>query len=126
MEDALHDLKEGHYDLAAFHSEQAVQLYLKAMILRLSGEERRGHEIRELLAELAFSLELEGFNEQAEKLKELARRYRRGLKELEEAYYEARYKPIPYKREEAEELVQVAEEVVKRLEELEGELWPSP
>ncbi|UXD22116.1 hypothetical protein IPA_01825 [Ignicoccus pacificus DSM 13166] len=32
------------------------------MIMRLSGEERRGHEIRELLAELAFSLDVEGLN----------------------------------------------------------------
>ncbi len=124
--EAEEDLRRGFYDLAAFHAEQAVQLYLKSMILRLSGEERRGHEIRELMAEIAFSLDVEGLNEISRELKELAKRYRREIKELEEAYYEARYKPIAYTKEEAEEAVSAARLIISKLREIEERLWPSP
>ncbi len=126
LQDAKDDLKKGFYDLACFHAEQAVQLYLKAMILRMSGEERRGHEIRELLAEIAFSLDVEGLTEISERLKELAKKYRRELRELEEAYYYSRYKPVTCEEVEAEELVRAAEEIIRHLEEVEGKLWPSP
>ncbi len=126
LDEAIDDLRKGYYDLASFHAEQAVQLYLKAMIVRLSGEERRGHEIRELLAELSLSLEMEGLDDISKRLKELAREYRRELKELEEAYYEARYKPIPYEEEEAKELVQAAKNIIEELKAIERELWPSP
>jgi len=126
LREAGRELEEGLYDLAAFHAEQAVQLYLKSMILRLSGEERRGHEVRELLAEIAFSLDVEGLGGLSERLKRLAKRYRRELRALEEAYYEARYKPYPYEKDEAEELVRAAKAIIGELGELERELWPSP
>ena len=126
LREAERELEEGLYDLAAFHAEQAVQLYLKSAILRLSGEERRGHEVRELLAEIAFSLDVEGLSELSERLKRLAKRYRRELRALEEVYYEARYKPYPYERDEAEELVKAAKAIIGELEELEREMWPSP
>ncbi len=125
LQEAEEDLKKGFYDLAAFHSEQALQLFIKAMLVRLSGEEVRGHEIRELLATLAFTLEVEGFDV-SKKIGEVAKKFRRELVELEEAYYEARYKPYPYTKEEAEELVKVAKLIIEELERVERELWPSP
>jgi len=39
-------LKGGHYDLAAFITEQAVQLFTKYKILELTGEMPRTHTIR--------------------------------------------------------------------------------
>jgi len=124
LKEAEDDLRKGFYDLAAFHSEQALQLFLKSMLVRLSGEEVR--EVRELLATLAFTLEVEGFGEQSRKIAKLAKEYRRALIELEEAYYEARYKPATYSKEEASELVETAKAIIERLKEIEGELWPSP
>ena len=126
LQEAVEDLEKGFYDLAAFHAEQALQLFLKSMLVRISGEEIRGHEVRELLATLAFSLETEGFKEIAEEMSKLAKRYRKLLVGLEEAYYEARYKPYPYTKEEAEELVEGARAIIAELKKLEGKLWPSP
>ena len=126
LEEAEEDLKKGYYDLAAFHAEQALQLFLKSMIMRLSGEERRGHQVRELLAELAFSFDIEGFQEISSKLKEIAKRYRRELRGLEEAYYEARYSPLPFDKGEAEELVKASKAIIEELIAIERELWPSP
>jgi HEPN domain-containing protein len=37
--DAKNDYKEGFYDLSAFHVEQALQLYIKAVIFELFGKE---------------------------------------------------------------------------------------
>ncbi len=126
LQEAVEDLEKGFYDLAAFHAEQALQLFLKSMLVRISGEEIRGHEVRELLATLAFSLDTEGFKEIAEEMSKLAKRYRKLLVGLEEAYYEARYKPYPYTKEEAEELVEGARAIIAELKKLEGKLWPSP
>ncbi len=126
LQEAKDDVKKGFYDLAAFHAEQALQLFLKSMLVRLSGEELRGHEIRELLATLAFTLSTEGFENESKKIALLAKRYRRELIGLEEAYYEARYKPYPYSKEEAEELVRAAEGIIEELKGIEEGLWPSP
>jgi len=46
----------GFYDLAAFHAEQAVQLYLKGVLARLGLEDRRTHEVRELFSDLFMNL----------------------------------------------------------------------
>lgn len=70
--------------MAALHTEQALQLFLMSMLIRL-----RGHEVREVLATLAFSLESEGFKEIAEEMSKLAKRYRKLLVGLEEARGEA-------------------------------------
>ena len=122
LQEAEEDLEKGFYDLASFHAEQALQLFLKAMLSRLSGEEVRGHEIRELLATLAFTLKIEGFEEESERLGEIAKRFRRELVELEEAYYEARYKPYPYSKEEAEELVKAAKLIIEELRRVEEKI----
>jgi HEPN domain-containing protein len=48
--------EEGDYDTAAREAEYFVQLYIKSLIYRVLGEERRGHDIRGLLGILASSL----------------------------------------------------------------------
>ncbi len=42
-------IKEEDWDLACFMAEQAVQLFLRARILELTGEMPRGHSIRKLI-----------------------------------------------------------------------------
>ncbi len=123
LEEAERDLSEGYYDLASFHAEQALQLFIKALLARMGISERRTHEIRELLAELFMSLQAIGRHELAEKIMEFVRNRRASLAALEEAYYEARYKPYPYTKEEAEELVEVAKEGIKVLSEIEKEVF---
>ena len=42
-------IDETEYDLAVLNAEYATQLYVKSFLLRLAGEEWRGHSIRALL-----------------------------------------------------------------------------
>ena len=48
-------LGEGEYDLAVLNAEYAAQLYIKSVLLRLTGEEWRGHGIRTLLGAVALA-----------------------------------------------------------------------
>jgi len=52
-------LSRGHYDMAMFHAEQALQLRLKALALRILGYIPRIHSVRELLV-VAKSLDAVG------------------------------------------------------------------
>ncbi len=98
-------LEEGSLDLAAFLAEQAARLFLKSVILLKLGEVPRTHSLRELLSVLRRVC--------GEGVDEFVRRFRAGLSRLEAAYIESRYLPRSYVREEVEELVEVAREVIR-------------
>ncbi|AAB90648.1 MULTISPECIES: HEPN domain-containing protein [Archaeoglobus] len=100
MDAAKERLKVGDYDLTCFMAEQAVQLYLKSVILELSGEVPRTHSIRQLLSILSKLLD-EQFDFD-----------RKQLVFLEDAYIKARYLGAGYEREDAEEAIKIAEEVI--------------
>lgn len=57
LEGARERLNAGDYDVSCFMAEQSAQLYLKALILELSGEVPRTHSIRQLLSILSTLLE---------------------------------------------------------------------
>ena len=78
-------------DLKAFFAEQATQLYLKAVLLELFGEEARTHSIRELLGLLARRLRDTSYTGEAERVMEFASAERLTLLEADEAYFTARY-----------------------------------
>jgi len=84
-------LEEGDADLSVLHAEYAARLYVKQLLLRLTGEEYRGHSIRVLLGALRAVLEDLGQREAAERLAEYTRRSRRLLAELEEGHTRAVY-----------------------------------
>ena len=111
---AWRDIEESDYDGAAFDAEQAVQLYLKSLILELAGGMPRTHSVRRLLYILG---ELVGARESVE---EYVRGRRLELRALEDAYLNARYAPQEYTREEALDLVRLAEEVIRFAERLTG------
>ncbi len=60
-------LSRGEADLAALNAGYAVQLYVKSILYRVSGEEWRGHNIRLLLGALSMILEQQGFRREAER-----------------------------------------------------------
>ncbi len=91
------------YDLACFMYHQASELYLKAILLRLTGHVPRIHSIRRLLALLVKILEevfQQRFSDIVYLLKDFTSHYRSELKLLEEVYVQARYAPRRYSREE--------------------------
>jgi len=114
LESAKRSLGSGDYDIAAFMAEQAVQLFLKSLILEASGEIPRTHSIRQLLNALSLVLGKQGDIDQ------FVERSRSLLIRLEEAYINSRYVLREYERVEAEELVGFAEEVLKFVEALRG------
>jgi len=107
---ARRDLEAGDYDGAVFDAEQAVQLYLKSIILEHTDATPRTHNLRQLLYIVGKLL---GFDEE---VKEFIRSNKYKLHTLEDAYYATRYLPKEFTKEDAEELIAFAEEVIKLVE----------
>ncbi len=98
------------YDTAVFLAEQALQLYLKALIVKYSDVRLRTHSIRELLKGIGDALGAE------DAVAKFVRQNRGLLRELEEAYTGARYEPKVYHREDAEEIINFTLEVMEFVE----------
>ena len=103
---ALMQIERGFYDLAVFSLEQSLQLFLKAVLLRLGIDYPRTHSVRRLLELVG---EVSGHREEVEGL---LSRLSVELGALEDAYITSRYTARTYTREEAERLRRVVGEVV--------------
>ncbi|MBC7090487.1 MAG: HEPN domain-containing protein [Nitrososphaeria archaeon] len=110
LKTAKTSLNNKDYDIAAFMAEQAVQLYLKSVILELGGEFPRTHAIRQLFNALKPLLN------KSDIIDQFVNRNRSLLIRLEDAYIGSRYISRDYERIEAEELVSFAEEVIDFVE----------
>ena len=97
-------ITESNFDIAVFSLEQAAQLRIKAVMLRLFGDYPRIHGLRELLGLLAARLSEAGFTDLAREVRDFAADNRGLLWVLEEAYTLARYGYRSYTGKEAEEL----------------------
>ena len=53
LSNAKHLLTEGVYDLSAFNSEQALQLYMKAILLEKLGDYPKSHSLKFIAKQLA-------------------------------------------------------------------------
>lgn len=115
LEESVDALSKGRYDIACFLAEQAVQLYLKSKLLMLIGDYPRTHYIRALLGELINGIEDE---EARKKLMEYIKANRAKISELEDAYIMSRYTGKTYSKEDAEELIMLAKEIIKIVEEV--------
>jgi len=111
---AKHLIKEGVYDLAAFNAEQAAQLYLKATLLELIGDYPRTHSLITLLSELRRVDE--------DVITRFVRENRLKLHALEDAYLTSRYFVKEFDESDAEELLEISEEVIRLCEELRHKL----
>ncbi|MGP3703513.1 MAG: HEPN domain-containing protein [Candidatus Bathyarchaeota archaeon] len=115
LRSAVGSLADGDYDIAAFMADQAVQLFLKSVILELTGEMPRVHMVRQLMYAVR---ELTGKHDVVD---EFIRENRSLFIRLEEAYIGSRYMPRVYERDEAEELVKFAEKVIGFVKSIKGE-----
>ncbi|RLI42964.1 DNA-binding protein [Candidatus Bathyarchaeota archaeon] len=114
LSSARRSLLDGDYDIAAFMADQAFQLYLKSVILELTGEVPRVHAVRQLMRVLKDLLGKPNL------VDDFVRENRSLLIRLEEAYISSRYMPREYEREEAEELVNFAEEAMRFVKSIKG------
>jgi len=113
---AEYALNNGLHDLACFSAEQAVQLHIKAQLLKLIGDYPRTHHIRLLIARLLEVLPAR----KKSTLQKYVKINRARLSELEDAYTMARYTTKTYTQEDAEEIVDFAKEVINKVEEIVG------
>ena len=79
---ALIAFERGDYDITVFMCEQAAQLSLKAILLRILGFIVRGHGIRELLGSLSKALESFGKIELSQEILKFVEDNRGGLNSL--------------------------------------------
>lgn len=101
-EDAKSAFSQGFYDFACFYSEQAVQLLLKAYILKNLGIVPRTHDIRTLL-DYVYKFE------QKDEVRDLITRFRKTLASLERSYTDARYGFIDYDMNDGRECLNIME-----------------
>ncbi len=123
LREARRLLEEGEYDLACFNAEQALQLFVKSTVLRLLGEEIRGHGVRSILGYLAGRLREMNYRELAERIAKTVSDCRYGLVLLEDAYVDARYGLRSFSEEEAREAIRIVEEFIRLLEDVEENVW---
>ena len=116
--DATIDINQGFYDLAIFHADQALQLYLKAVLLELFAFEARFHGLRSLLSYLSKFLRENGYQENAREIDELTSKFREYLITLESSYIDSRYGDIEYDKSLAEEILSLTDKIIKKIEEI--------
>jgi len=115
LSSARRSLLDADYDIAAFMADQAVQLYLKSTVLKLTGEVPRVHAARQLM------LVIKDLLGKPDLVDSFVRENRSLLIRLEEAYISSRYMARVYERDEAEELVNFADEVIGFVKSIEGQ-----
>jgi len=112
-ETALMQIDRGFYDLAAFSPEQALQLSLKAHLLKLGVDYPRTNSVRKLLR-MIYRVTVR------KEVEELLSRFSVELGALEDAYITSRYVARDYSLEEVEKLRMVVEEVKRVVGEVVG------
>jgi len=112
----------GDFDLACFFAEQALQLRLKSLILRILGFMPRGHRVREIMGLLIRALEEMGVEERVE-VSEAVSRFRDELRMLEDAYIASRYLSRRFDDEDAGRAVETIHSLLKLLDGVEGAIF---
>ena len=115
LKHAKKGFSDGDYDIAAFLAEQAVQLFLKSVILERTGEVPRTHVIRQLL-HIFENI----FENCADRVDVFVRENRSLLIRLEEAYLASRYLFKEYEMEEVRELIDFAEKVINFVKDIQS------
>ena len=112
LEHAYIDFNNGNYDLALFHAEQALQLYVKYLLYKKLGEFPKTCSLTRLVKELVKvygSLELH----------QLYNEYVEVFHVLEDSYIASRYLPREYDKVIAEKVFKFVEKVLEVLKCLE-------
>ncbi len=122
LEEAESLLARGKYDIACFNAEQAAQLYLKALTLRLLGYIPRARRAREILGMISKALKEMGREDLKRRVEDLVENARRDLRELEDAYVGSRYLLRTYDREDAVRCIEVAKKVFEICRGIEDEI----
>lgn len=105
-------LENKRFDLACFFAEQSLQLYLKAILIKLIGDYPRTHYFRVLVAKLLEILP----KDKKEMISEFIRKNRSRISELEDAYIMARYLPKAFSKDDAQDLIDLVKQTISLIE----------
>ena len=114
LEEAKIALRRGSYDIACFLAEQALQLYLKFILLKIVGDYPRTHSIKRLLGEIARLTN-------SSELRNFMRVNRARILALEDAYLMARYFIKEYDEDDANDMIKLVEEIINLVNKIVGE-----
>ncbi len=114
LEQSIECLNKGYYDLAIFHADQALQLFLKAVLLKITGFYPEVHKIRELLG-ILYNIT------RREEIEDVVKKYRDVLVKIENAYTESRYGLVEYTKDTAEKVIDVTINVINTVKAVIGE-----
>ncbi len=114
LEEAKIALRRGSYDIACFLAEQALQLYLKFILLKIVGDYLRTHSIKRLLGEIARLTN-------SSELRNFMRVNRARISALEDAYLMARYFIKEYDEDDADDMIKLVEEIINLVNKIVGE-----
>lgn len=110
--DAELAIKESRWNSAAFHLEQACQLYLKYFLFKKIGDFPKTHSLRRLLKSIgkAYSKEedIDNFVERNEEV----------IFTLEQAYIVSRYLPVEFSEKQVNKMLQFFKELLTLLQNL--------
>ncbi|MEM4640304.1 MAG: HEPN domain-containing protein [Thermofilaceae archaeon] len=112
-ETARMQIERGFFDLAAFSLERPLQLYLKAVLLKLGLEYPRTHSVRRLM-ELLYEVK------ECEEIKTLLSKFSVEIGALEDAYITSRCVARAYTFDEVARLERVVRELVDAIGKVAG------
>lgn len=116
-------MRREHFDLAVFYAEQALQLRLKSLVLRLLGFVPRIHSVREMLGLFTEALKEIDREDLTSEVSEFSEANRDGLRVLDEAYIASRYLLRVYELEDAKKSLSIVDKAFRLLDSLEGDLF---
>ncbi len=105
LELAEYSLSKGFHDMAVFHAHQAIELFVKGVLLEVVGTYPRTHDLMELLDDW--------LSEKCKLVSKLLDEKGGRIEHLTDAYFSSRYGERYFKRELASSFIELAKEVLK-------------
>lgn len=112
LEDAKFDIKTKKWFLAAFHLEQACQLFLKYYLFKKTGTFPKTHSIKELLEGVGKAYKKE------RRTKKFIQKNADVIGNLEQAYITSRYLPVEFFEDQIRNMEEFSKALISFLKQL--------
>lgn len=113
LDDAKYDISKKKWFLAAFHSAQTCQLYLKYCLFKKYGDYPKTHSLHQLFEELK-----KAFPKKSKEIGKIQRENASTIGDLNQAYITSRYLPVEFSSDEIQKMLQFTLTLIRFLEKL--------